>query len=81
LFFRLFPIFPFNLNNLGFGLTNIKIKTYIFGTFIGIIPWVFIYAFFGNALAELNIGNIVISIALVIVFTIIYLIVRKHWKK
>ncbi len=40
---RLVPIFPFNLLNYGFGLTNISFKVYIFWTGICITPGTVLY--------------------------------------
>jgi uncharacterized membrane protein YdjX (TVP38/TMEM64 family) len=80
LFFRLFPIIPFNGNNFGFGLTKIKVRTYLIGTFFGIMPWVFLYTFFGDAIAELNLINMAIVVVLFVVFTIIFLKLNKRRK-
>ncbi len=46
---RFTPISPFNLVNFLFGLTPIRLKTYAFGTFIGIIPGTFAYTWLGAA--------------------------------
>jgi uncharacterized membrane protein YdjX (TVP38/TMEM64 family) len=44
---RFSPISPFSLVNFLFGLTSIDLKTYTFGTLIGIIPLSFAYAWLG----------------------------------
>jgi uncharacterized membrane protein YdjX (TVP38/TMEM64 family) len=43
---RLSPIFPFNLLNYAFGLTDISIKDYIIGS-LGMIPGTIAYVYFG----------------------------------
>lgn len=41
---RLLPIFPFNLQNFGYGITNISIVKYTIGTFLFMIPGVIIFS-------------------------------------
>ncbi|WP_419798448.1 MAG: TVP38/TMEM64 family protein [Terasakiella sp.] len=47
---RLVPLFPFWLVNLVPALLGVKLRTYIFGTFFGIIPGAFVYASVGSGL-------------------------------
>jgi uncharacterized membrane protein YdjX (TVP38/TMEM64 family) len=54
LFLRLVPVFPFFLINLGAGLTGIPLRTFFFGTMIGIIPGTFVYCNAGASLASIN---------------------------
>jgi uncharacterized membrane protein YdjX (TVP38/TMEM64 family) len=42
---RLVPVFPFNLQNYVYGLTSIKLPTFIVVSFITMAPGAFIYAF------------------------------------
>jgi uncharacterized membrane protein YdjX (TVP38/TMEM64 family) len=49
---RLVPIFPFWLVNLAPALVDVKLRTYILATFIGIIPGSFVYASLGNGLGS-----------------------------
>lgn len=44
---RLVPIFPFNLQNFAYGVTDIKFSTYIWYSMIFMIPGTFIYTSFG----------------------------------
>ncbi len=53
LFLRLVPIFPFWVVNIVPGLLNVKPKTYILATFLGIIPGSLIYVMVGNSLGYL----------------------------
>lgn len=50
---RLIPIFPFFLVNIVSGLLNIKTKTFILATLIGITPGTLIYVMIGNNLGRL----------------------------
>jgi uncharacterized membrane protein YdjX (TVP38/TMEM64 family) len=45
---RLAPIFPFNAVNYLFGLTPIRLSSYFFATFIGIIPGTLAYSWLGQ---------------------------------
>lgn len=50
LFLRLVPLFPFWLVNLAPALLGIGVTTYVFGTFVGIIPGTFAFTFAGVGL-------------------------------
>ncbi len=50
LFLRLVPLFPFFLVNVAPAFLGVKLRTYIIGTFFGIIPGTFAYAFAGAGL-------------------------------
>lgn len=54
LFLRLVPIFPFFLINLAAGLTRLPLRTFILGTFWGIIPGGFVYVNAGASLASIT---------------------------
>ncbi len=54
LFLRLVPLFPFFLVNLAPAFTNISLRTYILGTFIGIIPGTFVYVNLGQTLGRID---------------------------
>lgn len=47
---RLIPLVPFWAINIAAGLLNVKPKTFISATFLGIIPGSFIYVMLGNSL-------------------------------
>jgi uncharacterized membrane protein YdjX (TVP38/TMEM64 family) len=44
---RLVPIFPFNLQNYAYGVTDISFRTYFIYSFVFMIPGTFIYTAFG----------------------------------
>ena len=41
---RLLPIFPFNLQNFAYGITNISLAKYTLGTFLFMIPGIIIFS-------------------------------------
>jgi len=58
---RLSPIFPFNVLNYAFGLTNISFWKYALGSWIGMIPGTLMYVYFGaglRSLADVAAGNV-----------------------
>lgn len=58
---RLSPVFPFNLLNYAFGLTNISFWKYALGSWIGMIPGTLMYVYFGAGLrsfADVAAGNV-----------------------
>jgi len=50
LFLRLVPAFPFWLVNIAPGLLGVRLPTYVFGTFFGIIPGTMAFSFLGSGL-------------------------------
>ncbi len=50
LFLRLVPAFPFWLVNIAPAFLGVPFRTYVIGTFIGIIPGTFVFAFLGTGL-------------------------------
>ena len=49
---RLVPLFPFWLVNLVPAFLGVKLRTYVIGTFFGIIPGTLVYASIGNGLGS-----------------------------
>jgi uncharacterized membrane protein YdjX (TVP38/TMEM64 family) len=52
LFLRLVPVFPFFVVNLAPALLGVPLSTFVLGTFLGIIPGTFAYAFAGAGLGS-----------------------------
>lgn len=50
---RLSPIFPFNLLNYAFGLTNVRPWQYVLASWIGMLPGTVMYVYLGSALKSL----------------------------
>ncbi|MDZ8109523.1 MAG: TVP38/TMEM64 family protein [Nostoc sp. DedQUE12a] len=53
---RLSPVFPFNLLNYAFGVTQVSLKNYILGSF-GIIPGTVMYVYIGSLAGNLAMIN------------------------
>lgn len=75
---RLVPIFPFNLLNYGFGLTGVPFWTYVFWSWLAMIPGTILYVVGTDAVTRaLESGEIpwvliaVVAAALVIVFFLV----------
>ena len=49
---RLVPIFPFNIQNYVYGITNIRLLTYMFVSWICMLPGTVAYVFAGGALVS-----------------------------
>ncbi len=53
---RLSPIFPFNLLNYAFGITQVSLKDYILGS-IGMIPGTAMYVYMGSLINDIAMNN------------------------
>ena len=89
---RLVPLFPFWMVNLVPAFLGVNLRTYLIGTFLGIIPGGFVYASVGNGLGAVfdaggtpDLGIIfepeilipIIGLALLSLLPIAYRMVRK----
>jgi uncharacterized membrane protein YdjX (TVP38/TMEM64 family) len=87
LFLRLVPLFPFFLINLGAGLTRVPLRTFFFGTMIGIIPGSFVFCNAGASLATITSLNEVAtprvlgSFALLGLFSLVPVLYQKFKRK
>ncbi len=89
LFLRFIPLFPFWLVNLAPAFFNVKTRTYIWTTFVGIIPGAYVYTQAGSGLGAIfdqgkefsikSVLNIEIRIALILLalFALIPIFVRR----
>jgi uncharacterized membrane protein YdjX (TVP38/TMEM64 family) len=50
---RLSPVFPFNLLNYAFGLTQVSVKHYFFASWLGMIPGTIMYVYIGSLAGDL----------------------------
>jgi len=86
LFLRLVPLFPFWLVNLAPAFTPIKVRTYVIGTAIGILPGCFIFANLGQSLAgidsldQLISAETLLAFGLLGLFALLPVIVKKFRK-
>jgi uncharacterized membrane protein YdjX (TVP38/TMEM64 family) len=50
---RLSPVFPFNLLNYAFGLTQVSLKDYFLASWIGMLPGTLMYVYIGSLAGDL----------------------------
>ncbi len=84
---RLIPLIPFNGLNLGSGLSKIKYRDYLLGSFLGMLPGTFIYTYFADALLKGATGsgkrayiNLIIASALLILISLVIALYKKFKK-
>jgi uncharacterized membrane protein YdjX (TVP38/TMEM64 family) len=51
---RLSPVFPFNVLNYAFGLTNVRLRDYVLASWIGMLPGTLLYVYLGSAVQNLT---------------------------
>lgn len=51
---RLSPVFPFNLLNYAFGLTDIRLREYFLASWAGMIPGIVMYVYVGTLVGDLT---------------------------
>ena len=80
---RLVPVFPFNLQNFAYGITDIRFSTYAIGSLIFMLPGTAMYAVGTAGLAdkENRLFYIGIAVVLAVVVTIIGMILKKRYLK
>lgn len=87
LFMRLVPLFPFVIVNILPALLGIKLRTFLWTTFFGIIPGSFVYVNLGGALGEITSlsglvsGRTIGALVLLGVFALAPIALKKIKKK
>lgn len=51
---RLSPVFPFNLLNYLYSVTSVRLRDYVLGSWIGMLPGTIMYVYFGSAFKSLT---------------------------
>jgi uncharacterized membrane protein YdjX (TVP38/TMEM64 family) len=51
---RLSPLFPFNLLNYAFGLTNVRVRDYVMASWAGTLPGTIVYVYIGSLAGDLT---------------------------
>ena len=76
---RLLPIFPFNLTNYGFGLTRIPFKTYIFWSWVCMLPFTIVFVLGGEIVMSLSEGKIPwpLFIVIILMVVILHMVVKQ----
>ncbi len=81
---RLIPIFPFNLLNYGFGLTQVPFRTYVFWSWICMLPGTVLFVVGADALSSgISQGRIpwALVVVLAVTLALILFLVSKARKK
>lgn len=71
LMLRLIPIFPFDAVSCLGGVSNVKVTDYVLATFIGSLPGVFLYVYFGEALKSFSFKQIIIPFSIIILMSLL----------
>lgn len=78
---RLIPLFPFNLLNYAYGLTNIKTSHYVLASFIFMLPGITAFVVFSSSLLDVFQGKVskefVIGITLVVLVSLLPILYKK----
>jgi uncharacterized membrane protein YdjX (TVP38/TMEM64 family) len=85
---RLIPVSPFVVINLFMGLTSVNVWTYIWITFVGMIPGTIVYVFAGRRIAEISSPGEILDWSILLIFSLIgllpllvrYIQKGKKWK-
>ncbi|MBZ0257299.1 TVP38/TMEM64 family protein [bacterium] len=80
MFTRLVPLFPFNLLNYGFGLTRVRFATYVFYSWLCMLPFTIVYVVGSDAVVQaVKEGGVpwALIVVIAIVLVIVAAIVRK----
>ncbi len=81
LFFRIVPSLPFDVFNLGAGLSDITFSDFLIGTAIGMTPWSFALSYLGNRLANMKLNFVsLLSFFLIIAIFALPILIRKFSK-
>lgn len=80
---RLMPVFPFFVINILPALFNVRLKTYIAATFLGILPGSFVYVNVGRALGEADNLRDLVSGSVLLAFTLlgVFALIPVAYKK
>ncbi len=76
---RLIPVFPFNLQNYGYGLTRVRFPTYVFWSWLCMLPGTIVYVVGTDAFVKAISGGQVpwlLIILLAVVVAILTLLIR-----
>lgn len=86
LFLRLVPLFPFFLVNIVPALFDVRLRTFVIATAVGIVPGTFVYANLGRELGTLSSLSDLVSPMVLLAFLLLGLVALvpvgyKRWKR
>ncbi len=70
LLIRLVPLFPFNLVNVGSGVTGLRLREYVLATAVGIVPGTVAFAALGGTITDPTSPAFLGAVALFVVVTV-----------
>ena len=75
---RLVPLFPFNLVNYGFGITKIEFKSYVFWSWLCMLPFTIVFVVGGDIAIRLSEGEVpwVLIVVVLMMLAILQMVVR-----
>ncbi len=71
LLIRLVPLFPFNLVNVGAGVTGLTLRDYVLATVVGIVPGTIAFAALGGTIEDPTSPGFLAAIGVFIVVTVV----------
>ena len=71
---RLVPVFPFFLINLGMGLTKMSVRTFLWVSWLGMLPGTFLFLYFGQELGRINSPKDVLSTGVLVALGLLGLV-------
>lgn len=85
LFLRLVPIFPFFLVNIAAGMTHMRARDFMLGTFVGVMPGTFVFVLSGMQLSTIEKVSDVFSLRVLGAFSLLGVLALIptlfRWKK
>ncbi len=76
-FLRLVPLVPFNLLNYAAGLSKMRLRHYVLGTYVGIIPGTFAYVYLGSSLTSIGSWQFFLAVGLLALLILVPLVYRR----
>jgi len=78
---RLIPLFQYDAVNFGSGLSRIRLRDYIFASFIGMLPGGFITNFLGSSIENWRSPKFILALALFVLLMFVPFFYKKFKKK
>jgi uncharacterized membrane protein YdjX (TVP38/TMEM64 family) len=80
LLIRLVPLFPFNLVNVGSGVTGLRLREYVLATAVGIVPGTIAYAALGGTITDPTSPAFLGAIGLFVAVTVVAGVAARHMR-
>lgn len=77
---RVVPILPFDAVSCIAGMSGTRVGIFILATFLGSLPGVFVYVFFGDSIKCMSIKRVMFSVSIIAVFAILPFCYKKVMK-